>query len=176
MVGLSLYFYQESRNVLKIATYLYFMLSALSLVTWINLQSLWTRFPWFVYPILTLGLGLIIWYMWQVYLVRHWYHYSLVVGINLTLQALFTWAFIKPTADSWPWWLVVGGAFAVLTLVLYLRTHGLFCCPLLEATEANKPATPKPLDSENPPNQAPQDDTSISGYFSKALLDAFLRR
>jgi hypothetical protein len=48
MTGVALYLHQDKRgSVLKILTYEYIIVSVGSVITWINLGNLWTRFPWF---------------------------------------------------------------------------------------------------------------------------------
>lgn len=48
MAGVALYFSQQKHSSwLKIMTYEYIILSVGCVITWINMGSLWTKFPWF---------------------------------------------------------------------------------------------------------------------------------
>jgi len=174
MVGLTLYLLIAKAPVIKIATYLYFIVSALFLVLWINLQLLWTRFPWFVYPILTLGLALCFWYMWQTFRIRKWYWYSVVAGMNLTLQAIFTWAFIAPSENSWPWWLIVLGFFVVISLVLLIYVEGFFCCPLLDEPQGGRTGGGAVVVTQT--EAPPQQQSSFLGGLMSSALESMMKR
>jgi len=159
-------------SLVKIVTYEYFIVCIISFVLWVNLQALWTGFPWFVYPVLTLGLIAVVWTMYREYQIRKYYPYSLAVGISITLQCLFTWAFVAPSENTWPWWLLVLGFFALLTLGLFMYTEGCYLCP--PPPEGGDPNIPQPTVAGEDPQ--PEQELSLTQFIAKKAFQSVMNK
>eukprot|EP01128_Nolandella_sp_AFSM9_P004821 TRINITY_DN2242_c0_g1_i1.p1 TRINITY_DN2242_c0_g1~~TRINITY_DN2242_c0_g1_i1.p1 ORF type:complete len:352 (+),score=46.13 TRINITY_DN2242_c0_g1_i1:72-1058(+) len=116
MIMLAYYYsFDPKTSRLTTASYLYCLVNVLVFITWLNFHS-WTSFPWFIYFVFGLALPLLGWYLYEVYQEKRKWVYCVVLSVPINVMALLTWGFTFP---KWPWFLVVFGTTAALSVAAY---------------------------------------------------------
>eukprot|EP01129_Flabellula_baltica_P012664 TRINITY_DN5743_c0_g1_i2.p1 TRINITY_DN5743_c0_g1~~TRINITY_DN5743_c0_g1_i2.p1 ORF type:complete len:169 (+),score=29.97 TRINITY_DN5743_c0_g1_i2:519-1025(+) len=120
MIGLAFYYRSdpETHSVLKLVTHEYLLLNGLLFIVWVINHF---YFPWFIFPVLVLGLPIAITYVSQVYSEKRKWVYVGIVSIDVGIMVFLIWGF---TQAPFPWFIFVWIPLALICGVFWYFGKG----------------------------------------------------